>query len=427
MNLLDDRRVNVPQDLAAISRIDHAAETDPQDVGVEAADVARIWRSVEDFYRTGLQPAITLVVRRHGRVLIKRSIGHVHGAMPGEEIAPEVMTPDTPSCLFSASKAISSLLIHKLAEDGKLSLNDRVADYLPRFAKNGKGSVTILDLLSHRAGIPQLPVTHPDPVLLKHWDAVIDLLCSCPPMPGKFKHQAYHALTGGFIVGELVRQVGKIELPDALDQWLAKPLGLQHTRYGFEPAQRAQGAHNYRTGPKAFWPITAVSKQILGVDFETVVAASNTDEFLSAIVPAGNMYATADDACRVLQMMLNGGELDGVRVLKPQTIAAATRPGRLVMDRMLHIPMRFSPGFMLGENPVGLWGAHSKGAFGHIGFLTVLCWADPSRDISVALLNNGKTFAPAGLLHAARIVATITRACRPVPTRHKQQPRQVGR
>ncbi len=75
------------------------------------------------------------------------------------------------------------------------------------------------------------------------------------------------------------------------------------------------------------------------------------------------------------------------------------------------IPLRYSSGFMLGQNPVGLFGAHSGQAFGHIGFLTILCWADPARDISVALINTGKSLAPASITRMIGVLRTIGSEC----------------
>ncbi len=194
------RWVQVPKDLGPLSHIDHAAESSARDTGVSEADRERIWAAMQGLYRTGVHPAITMVMRRQGRIVLKRSIGRVSGNAPGE-IGPEVpLHPDSPVCLFSASKAITALLVHKLAEQGQLRLDDRVADYIPEFAARGKGAVTIRQLLAHRAGIPTLPVKHPDPSLLQHWDALVHLLCLAPPFDPRFEKQAYHALTVGFIV-----------------------------------------------------------------------------------------------------------------------------------------------------------------------------------------------------------------------------------
>jgi CubicO group peptidase (beta-lactamase class C family) len=407
-------RVMLPRDLAAVTRIDHAAECRPEAVGMSADGVARIWRATRHLYLTGLQPAITLVVRRRGKIVIKRSIGCVRGNVAGEPEPMQVLEPDSPICLFSASKAVTALLVHQLAEQGKLRLDDRVVEYIPEFGAHGKDKVTIRALLAHRAGIPKLPVHHPDPSLLRHWDAMVHMLCLAPPFDQRFEKQAYHALTSGFIIGELVQRVSGRPLREVLRTQLTEPLGLRYLDYGLAPELRALAPRHHLTGPTPGWPLTAISKRVLGVDFERAVVSSNDDAYLSSVVPAGNIFASADDVGRIFQMLLDGGELDGVRVMQPQTIAEAVRPaGGIQFDGTLGIPIRFSPAFMLGESPVGLWGANCKRAFGHIGFMTVLCWADPQRELSVALLNTGKSVSPTGLLRTAAIVAAITRACPP--------------
>lgn len=374
--------------------------------------VQRIWQAAESLYRTGVHPAMTLVVRRHGKVVMKRAIGCLRGNAPGDTGEQIALSPDAPICLFSASKAITALLLHKLVEDGKLSLDDRVAQHLPAFAAHGKGNVTIRQLLAHRAGIPTLPVKHPDPSLLQHWDALVHMLCMAPPFDPRFEKQAYHALTVGFIVGEIIRRVSGLELREVLHNTLTGPLKLDSMTFGLSPEQRVLAPLSYGTGPKPIWPLSQYVKRIIGVSFERAAEAANEEGFLSSVVPSGNIFANADDACKVFQMLLNGGELDGVRILKPETVAEAIRPvGKIQYDGMLMLPMRFSAGFMLGERPFGLFGPRSHDAFGHLGFVSVLCWADPSRQLSVSLLNTGKSVAPTGALHWLRLIGAINRAC----------------
>ena len=124
-------RVAVPRKLAALTAVDRDAECDPRDVGLNPKAVAAIWTAVERLYRTGLHPAMTLVLRRHGRIVFKRAIGCLRGNGPGERGPLVPLSPDAPLCLFSASKAVSALLIHKLAEEGRLRLEDLVVDYIP--------------------------------------------------------------------------------------------------------------------------------------------------------------------------------------------------------------------------------------------------------------------------------------------------------
>jgi CubicO group peptidase (beta-lactamase class C family) len=89
--------------------------------------------------------------------------------------------------------------------------------------------------------------------------------------------------------------------------------------------------------------------------------------------------------------MRRGGELDGVRVMKPETIAhALTEQSHLEFDNSLGFPTRFSYGLMLGAARISLYGADTQHAFGHLGFTNILSWADPERAISVAVINNGK-------------------------------------
>lgn len=407
--------VAVPRFLHTVSRTDHAAELPAYVAGLRQADIEQIHSAMGALYRTAVHPAISVAIRCRGQLVFKRSMGCISGNLESEQARGEpaiALQPDTPLCLFSASKAITALLVHKLVDDGKLHLDDAVADYLPEFAAHGKSSVSIRALLAHRAGIPDLPVENPSVEMLHDWDAIVAQLCAAKPIDPRFRKQSYHALTGGFIAGELVRRVGGIELRDALRRWIAEPLGLKHLTYGLDTSLHGELPRHAATGLKPFWPMTQYVKRITGVSFEEAVASSNHVNYRSAIVPSGNVCATADEVSRVFQMLLNGGTLDDRRVLKPETVADAIRPvGRAQFDGRLGIPMRFSPGFMLGEAPFGIFGPSCPQAFGHLGFVNVLCWADPARELSVALLNTGKSMSPMGLARLVGLLRAISKAC----------------
>jgi len=411
--MADGRCVRVPARLAEVTAIDHESEVAPEKAGLKRADIQRIWAAAEALYRSGAHPAITLAIRKRGHLVLHRAIGALRGNAPGETGPILPLRPDAPVCLFSASKAITALLLHKQVEEGRLQLDDTVARYLPAFAAHGKGNVTIRQLLAHRAGIPTLPVRHPDPSLLRHWDALIDMLCIAPPSDPEFQSQSYHALTGGFIAGEIVRRVSGRELPEEPERVSTKPFGLRSLVYGLPPERRHLAPKSYGTGPRAIWPLSQYVHRIIGVTFERAASAANEDGFLSAVVPAGNMFANANDTSKLFQMLLNGGSLDGVQVFRPETVAEAIRPcGKTQFDTMLMLPMRFSAGFMLGGTPFGLFGPNSRSAFGHLGFSSVLAWADPSRELSVALLNTGKSVAPLAAMRWLQLVSTIAIAGR---------------
>ena len=146
--------------------------------------------------------------------------------------------------------------------------------------------------------------------------------------------------------------------------------------------------------------------------FDEVVSASNTPAFMDAVIPAGNLYATAEELSRFFQMLLDGGVWQGRRILKEETIARAVRPrGRTVPDAMLLLPMRYSEGMMLG-GPMSLFGPATGGVYGHLGFMNILGWADPARALSGALLVTGKAVLGPHLLPWAALMAIIGRQLR---------------
>ena len=150
------RRIRVPRDLDAVTSI---GEEHPAEEGLSQRTIERIWDAVRNLYRSGVHPAVQLCLRRHGRVVLNRAIGHAHGNGPSDDRdAPKVLaTPETPYCVFSTSKGITAMVVHKLQERGLLDIGDRVADYIPEYAQHGKGATTIAHVLAHRAGVPTLP------------------------------------------------------------------------------------------------------------------------------------------------------------------------------------------------------------------------------------------------------------------------------
>lgn len=395
-----------------MTRIDAAAECDPREVGMDPAATEHIWAAVVAMYETRLHPSVTLVLRRHGRIVLKRAIGH---ARADDIEHQQPLSTDAPQSLFSASKMITALLVHKLVERGRLNLDDRVIDHIPEFGQNGKSHVTIRDLLAHRSGVPFLPPEYNDPALLDDWNQVVRIVCAQPMQyPNKPAAQAYHAFTSGFIVGELIRRAGDIELGTALHDWVAAPLGCKYLTYGAAQWFREKRARNAFTGPPVPWPLSIYFQRILGLPFTQAIEATESEPFLSSPVPSANVYASADDLSRVTEMLRQDGRYNDTQILAPETVAELRRPlGGIRRDRTLHFPIRYSAGCMLGENPVGLYGPGCRDTFGHLGFISILGWADPKRAVSAALLNTGKHISIDGLLRMQGVLWAINRGCEP--------------
>lgn len=405
--------IDVPSDLDSVISIDHKQEVAPESVGMTEKGADEIWQSVLNLYKTGTQPAIELCLRRKGEIVFNRSVGHVRGNGPLDTAyTPKtVATPDTPVCLFSASKAVTALLIHILAEDGSISLLDPVSYYCPEFAQNGKKNITIHQILAHRGGIPGIPPNTPIEVL---WDSdeIWRLLCEAKPISADGDHLAYHAITGGYVLERVIKTVTGKNIQEYLDEKIRKPMGMKYFTYGVEEKNLSILAENYMTGPKLGFPISWVIKRALGGDVETIGQVVNDPRFQEAVIPAGNLAATAEEISRFFQMMKNGGVWNGKKICDPLTIKRSVQEyGSLQIDRTMMVPMRYSAGMMLGGNPVGIWGPMSGSAYGHIGLINKMCWVDEARDISCSLLTTGISFVGHHIPSLVMFVNAVAKNC----------------
>ncbi|MBI3784860.1 MAG: beta-lactamase family protein, partial [Deltaproteobacteria bacterium] len=371
-----------------------------------------IWQAVERFYATGLHPALQLCVRRRGEVLIDRAIGHASGNGPADppEAPKQLLTTDTPFCLFSASKAVTAMVVHLLDQKHLLHVDDPVSEYIPEFGKHGKDRVTIEHVLTHRAGIPNMPAEEMRLDNLLKPERIVQILCDSEPTWTPGRRLAYHAITGGFILGEVVKRVTGKDIRTVLDAEILKPLGFRWMNYGVPARDISKVARNYFTGPRLLPPIAALSRRALGVDFAAVADLANDPRYLRAIVPAGNAVSNANELSRFYQLLLNEGELDGIRIFEPRTIHRATsEQSYLEFDFTLGVPTRYSMGFMLGG--FGFYGPDTTHAYGHLGFINIIAWADPERQITVALTNSGKPFFLPELYFLYDIMRQVGRAC----------------
>ena len=404
------RRVR-PDDVTSVNA---AAEVDPREVGLGRDDVEAMWSSVVRLYETGLHPAIALCVRRRGAIVLDRAIGHTRGNAPDDPPGAlrVKVRHDTLFNLFSASKAVTAMVVHLLDERRLVHLDDPVAEYVPEFGCNGKESITLRQLLTHRAGIPTVPGAAIDRELIGDWDRILSILCEARPLSVPGRRLAYHALTSGFIFGEIVRRVTGRDIRAFLRDEVLAPLGMATFDYGV-PASRVEDvAVNAFTGLPAIPPQSWLLERALGIGVYQATTLSNDPRFLTGIVPSGNVIGTAEEASRFFEMLRGGGELDGVRVFEARTVRRAiAETSYLEVDSFLGIPVRYGMGFMLGGDRFSPYGPRTPNAFGHIGFTNVLAYADPDRALSVGLMTSGKPFITPGQITWLNVARTIAKRC----------------
>ena len=408
------QRCRVPPRLEEVTTVRAENEVDPREAGVVPDGPARIWAAVERLYRSGIHPAIQLCVRRKGRIVIDRAIGHASGNGPADPPeGPKVLcTPETPFNIFSAAKAVTAMLIHLLDERDALRLDDAVSEYIPEFGAHEKYRITIRHLLSHRAGMPNLP---PEVMRLEYLaqpDEIVRIFCDARLSSRPGQRLAYHAMTGGFVLGEIACRVTGRSIRALLDEIIRHPLGFRWLRYGVDPHEVDAVARSYATGLPVLPPLSTVLWRALGIGFYEAIELSNDPRFLTALVPAGNLVATAEEVSRFYQLLLDGGIQNGVRVFESRTIRrAVTEHSYGEIDFSIGLPLRYGLGFMLGGRWLSLYGPDTEHCFGHIGFTNVVTWADAEREVAAALLTSGKPILYLGLYNVFDVLRQIGLAC----------------
>jgi len=339
---------------------------------------------------------------------------------------------DTLSLSFSTTKGVASTLLHVCADRGLLDYDARVAEVWPEFGQAGKHAVTLRHLMCHEAGLYSAAEVLRTPGDMLDWGAVTRSLAEAEPRHAPGATHGYHALTYGWLAGEVARRVlGEKPFAELIERELAQPLGLdglycglpdsEHHRAaeimsplfaGDEAARLARSERIHRRAER--W---ARRLARLGVRFdptETMLALAppgmatldlNSAEFRSASVPAANGLVTARSLARLDACLAAGGELDGVRLVSNERVRLMSQVQNRSIGRVIPLPMHWR----LGYHRVGAIGARVPRGFGHFGFGGSGAWADPERELAVALTVNSGVGTPFGDLRIVRIGGAAVR------------------
>lgn len=387
-------------------------EADPADVGLDPAEIAAIWESVRDWYRLGGTPAIQVCLRRNGKVVLNRAIGHGWGNAPGD--GPDAqripVTTESPFCGFSTAKGVSAAVLFLLIEQGAFDYDDRVGDYIPEFAANGKAAITIGQVLAHSAGVPFVTPPFRGHEMTFDEDLALRGLAALKPSypPGRFR--VYHALTSGLIQRLLVQRATGKRIRDHLSERILDPLGFRWTNLGVRPEDVDLVVPSVKTGPPPSRLSAFVAGKALGGGFaKDAVNRESNRAFLTAELPSGNLVTTAAELARFYEILARGGELDGVRVMRPETVREMVRPA----PRVPGIAGRVSRGgYELGGRR-SKFGRDTTAHFGRSGFTTQYGWADPERGLAGGILTSGKSSVDGD--RPWKLVAQVSAACPPLP------------
>ena len=384
-----DGRIRVPTDLDAVTAV-----SDEDHCGIDPAAIDRIWHAARHWYRAGMHPAIQICLRHNGTVVLNRAIGHGWGNGPDDPPdAPKIpVTTETPFCAYSAAKAVTSTVMHMLIERGHFALDDRVCDYIPAYTSHGKDRTTIRHVMTHSAGVPFPTGSKPDVRRMDDSDYAREQLGRLKPLYRPGLVHIYHAATWGILTREIVSAATGKNIREILATEILDPLGFRWTNYGVAAADVPLVAPSHATGRQLPPPIAAAFKKAIGGTTHQIIPFTNTSRFLTGVMPSSNTVSTAAELSRFAEIWRRGGELDGVRVMRPETLHAATRECRRLRPDVATglLPLRWGTGYMLGSKRFGPFGRDAPAAFGHTGLVNIAVWADPERGLAAAVISSGK-------------------------------------
>ena len=303
---------------------------------------------------------------------------------------------ETMGMAWSTTKGIASTVIHMLADRGRLDYDSPVACYWPEFAAAGKEGITVRHLLTMEAGLYDIRHLIDEPAQMLDHDAMASVLAAATPahLPGYAN--GYHALTYGWLLGEVVRRVTGGTLGSFVQTEIAGPLALDGCFIGTPQSELERVAARPDLKPESA-RLRRVVKRLdplttsFGFSPSRIAAAFlpprgyeviPTPEFLKAEVPSANGVFTARSLARIYAALGSDDGLDGVRLWSPETRLAATRIQNQRRDLVIPLRVRWLLGY---HRPPPVKRA-SRDAFGFYGAYGSGAYADPERQLAVGLV-----------------------------------------
>ncbi|HZE39220.1 MAG TPA: serine hydrolase domain-containing protein [Stackebrandtia sp.] len=299
-------------------------------------------------------------------------------------------TRDTLALVFSGTKGLSAAAVLWLVERGSLDLDAPVARYWPAFAANGKGDITVSDVMTHRSRLSGIPGPHRIEDLYDH-DAMAARLAAAAPAAGERAGFTYHAITFGWLVDELVRRVDGRTLPGLFAAEFAAPLGLDtHIGLGDDEHHRV-ATMTALPGALADVDVATEPDRLAALNRNPLTATDavpiwNSAAYRRAGSAAVGAYSTARSMARFYGCLSRGGEIDGVRVLRESTVEAGRRERVRGVEPLWNSPLAYATGFDLNTE-LERYGRCAD-AFGHPGFGGSIHAAWPRRRVGLSFCVN---------------------------------------
>jgi len=356
--------------------------------GLSAQRLEELRAAIAEDISRGLYRGATILVSRNGQVGLHESLGHHRSDDPRPIEKSSVFS------LFSLTKGFTNVLVFRAIERGQLALTTKVSSVIPEFSSKPREDITVVDLLTHRSGLPGVFTPRPG-MNIDVLSEIIEAICKyvhsveAPGVRVDYSPMASHAL-----LGEMVRRTDpkRRSFRQILSEEILEPLGLRETSLGVRADLKAR--HVTPEFPTHF-PATHPGHSNLGP--HGALLEENSE------MPWVGMISTATDVFRFAEMLRRGGELDGKRIVGPRILDMATRnwtgdhPNQLYKGLALSRGWRPFPAYLgLGFTLRGdVICQHQFGTlasprtFGSHGAGSTVFWVDPESSVTFVCLTAG--------------------------------------
>ena len=359
--------------------LSEAEKARAESAGLKIDKVSELLARVQKEVKEGLLPSAQVALARNGKVGVFESYGSAK--------------PESLTCIFSATKAITSAAAWILIQDGKLDENEIVADIVPEFGTNEKEKITVQQLFTHTAGFPSAPFAPLDWVdkdkryaRFSKWRLNWE--------PGT--RYEYHPSSSMWVIAEVIERRSGQDYTDFVKQHVTGALGLTNLIVGLSAEEGKRALDVEYSGD----PLTSEDYARMGIPEPPVTEVTeeallnfNLDEVRAVGVPGGGGYANAHDLALFYQALLQGG-LEGNQLWSESTLNSvrSIRSGDLRDPLFRQLANRGLGIIISGDesrNFRGFGKTNSPQAFGHNGAGGQIAWVDPESGLSLAYLTSG--------------------------------------
>lgn len=343
---------------------------------------------ISDYHAKGQEHGIQVCAYHHGQRVLDYASGPRNAS--GTPV-----TPDTLIYCWSMTKGIAALCIHILAERGLLEYDDPVCRYWPEFAQQGKQYISIRQLLAHTSGMCHMPqVSVAD---MCDWDGMCTRFAAMAPVYHPGETPAYHAISYGWLVGEVVRRVSGRSLTQFVQEEICAPLGISDLHIGLPATRLADCADLYYDGLPHPLNLDAVGADLMRTNPDTF---ANRADVRQACMPGINMLSSARALVQVYASLVGTG-VNGVRLLTTRRVDMVRSVQRLSVDALVGFRMAMGLGYQLPDHTDASTQSFRRGVFGHGGWGGSTAFADPDYDFAFVLtktyMNHNMDITPVGM------------------------------